>query len=519
MIRPSSRIELERGDAKQRSSVSGSGAGSSVACRHLRILLWILVAMGPLAFLGLLYLGAIPDPSLGGSVFHFYMVTTISAIVFTLAVVMRVAAGQLRDPRALFLSLAYLTISGIFLVHALTTPGVLVGMNPWVGFSSGLSPLLGAMFLVLSTIYWSPRVRAAIVDWQGWITVAWGSVLVLFAAGALFTAARERYPGGLPDALIGPAAGNLLIAATSAMLVVVIGRYVWIYRSSRSPLVTGILVSSLFLAQSQVSIIFAPIWQVSWWTYHVLLLAGFGAALVTLYVEYRRSGSVQGVVGGLLLRDSMTQLQRGYTDVIVALIEAVEAKDPYTRGHTQRVAELSQLIAQDLGLNRREQGVLHQAAVLHDIGKIGIPDAVLNKPGGLCEAEFEIIKEHPVRGYRMIRHVKSLRQQAEGVRHHHERLDGSGYPDGLRGDGIPFIARIIAVADVFDALTSERPYRRAYSVDEALEIIRQESGVKLDAACTAALMRAVPVWQGRSTRPDSRVRQLTNPVMASGVNT
>jgi putative nucleotidyltransferase with HDIG domain len=177
--------------------------------------------------------------------------------------------------------------------------------------------------------------------------------------------------------------------------------------------------------------------------------------------------------------------------VIVALGGAVEAKDPYTRGHTLRVAELAVRIGQELRLSPERLRVLNRAALLHDIGKIGVPDTILNKPAKLTEDEYAIIKEHPVRGYGMIKHVKSLQRELGGVRHHHERLDGSGYPDGLKGDAIPLDARIIAVADVFDALTSPRPYRDAWPRERALALIDSEAGSKLDARCVHALHAAL----------------------------
>ncbi len=194
---------------------------------------------------------------------------------------------------------------------------------------------------------------------------------------------------------------------------------------------------------------------------------------------------------------------------IVALVEAVEAKDPYTRGHTQRVADLAVLIGQEIGYSSQQLKVLNQAAMLHDIGKIGIPDSVLNKPGRLTDAEFSIVKEHPVRSHRIIQQARSLQREIPGVRHHHERLDGTGYPDGLQGDAIPMDARVIAVADVFDALTSARPYREAWSVERALEIIDQEAGAKLDLRCVAALRRVLPVWAGHA-RQYARASQPTH---------
>ncbi len=192
---------------------------------------------------------------------------------------------------------------------------------------------------------------------------------------------------------------------------------------------------------------------------------------------------------GVLLRDTIRQLEHGYAEVIVALVAAVEAKDPYTRGHTQRIAELSTLIGQELGLSQDELQVINQSAILHDIGKIGVPDAILNKPGALTVAEFALIKEHPVRGYEIVKGVHSLKRELGGIRWHHERLDGSGYPDQLKGAAIPLIARIIAVADVYDALTTLRSYRTATTPAEALAILRADAGIKLDATVIAALER------------------------------
>lgn len=463
---------------------------------------------GPLLLLSMFESGHVHNPSLAGPVFHFYIVSATSFIVLVLAVLMRIAAGHLNDHRALFLSLAFISISGVFLVHALTTPAVLVpSMNPWVGFSSRLSPFLGAVFLVASTISWSPRMRAKIVRRKRAITGVLVAILVGYGSFALATAFRESDLGGNAGVLTGDVVSYSLSAVTVAMLTMVIARYTMTYRSSPTPLVVGILVSSILLAQSKVSMTVSEIWHAAWWEYHVLMLVGFCVALGGLLWEFSGARSLRGAVGGLLLRDTLSQVQRGYTDVIVALIEAIEAKDPYTRGHTQQVSELSMLIAQRLGLGDDDQRVLNQAALLHDIGKIGIPDAVLNKPGKLTDDEFAMIKEHPVRGFRMIQHVRSLQRETDGVRYHHERLDGSGYPDGLVDDEIPLIARIIAVADVFDALTSARPYRRAFSFDEAIEVVKSERGTRLDADCVDALLESLPVW---SHRTGSALRRTTN---------
>jgi HD-GYP domain-containing protein (c-di-GMP phosphodiesterase class II) len=231
------------------------------------------------------------------------------------------------------------------------------------------------------------------------------------------------------------------------------------------------------------------------------MLAAFVVVVVGLAMEYKQSGSLDGVVAGLLVRNTIDQLQRGYTEVIVALVNAVEAKDIYTRGHTQRVTDLAVQIGEEMRIAPDRLRILSQAAMLHDIGKIGVPDSILNKTGPLTDAEYEVVKEHPVRGHAIIKEVRSLQPALGGIRHHHERVDGSGYPDGLVGDTIPLEARIIATADVFDALTSARSYRDAWPVSRALEVIQSEAGHGLDPVCVAALGRVLAREQGAVALP------------------
>jgi len=161
------------------------------------------------------------------------------------------------------------------------------------------------------------------------------------------------------------------------------------------------------------------------------------------------------------------------------LSEALEARDLRVHGHSKRVARHAQMICERLDLPRRDTARIRAAAAVHDVGKIETPRAILNKPGPLTDPEFELIKDHAARGGEMVATVGDDELTAI-VRHHHERLDGGGYPDGLSGDRIPLGARVIAVADTFDAMTSGRPYRPALSHEQALDILRREAGIQLD---------------------------------------
>ncbi|MCX7729995.1 MAG: HD-GYP domain-containing protein [Candidatus Caldatribacterium sp.] len=183
--------------------------------------------------------------------------------------------------------------------------------------------------------------------------------------------------------------------------------------------------------------------------------------------------------------------KRMHLELLRALTAAVDAKDPYTRGHSARVAKLALRIADHLRLSGKQKEIVEYAAILHDVGKIGITDVILSKPGRLSPEEYRVVQEHPLIGYRIVKDVNFLHQVAEVILSHHERCNGRGYPHGKCKEEIPLEARIVAVADVFDALTSERPYRRAYTVEEALTIMENEEEGHFDPEVLAVLRNIV----------------------------
>jgi putative two-component system response regulator len=162
--------------------------------------------------------------------------------------------------------------------------------------------------------------------------------------------------------------------------------------------------------------------------------------------------------------------------VIYAFARAVEAKDPYTEGHTERVTAYALSLAERIGLNDLERAALKRGAILHDVGKIGVPDDILRKPGPLTPEEFDRIRQHPIQGVTILEPLQSVRDALPVIRWHHERMDGSGYPDGLTGDQIPVMVRIMTIADVYDALTTRRPYHEALSPEEGMRILREGAG-------------------------------------------
>jgi len=219
--------------------------------------------------------------------------------------------------------------------------------------------------------------------------------------------------------------------------------------------------------------------------------APMGFLMAVIYVQTGVLGILLFFLPLLLARRSFelyTKMRKMYLETIRALAAAIDAKDPYTKGHSERVAQLSVALAQDLHLSDRDIENIEYTALLHDIGKIGIDDRILGKSSELSNEEFKKIKEHPIIGANIIEPVDFLKNSYEAIYHHHERYNGGGYPDGLKEKDIPLCARIIGVADAYDAMGSDRPYRKKLSKEKILKEFAEQSGKQFDPQIVNALM-------------------------------
>ncbi len=187
----------------------------------------------------------------------------------------------------------------------------------------------------------------------------------------------------------------------------------------------------------------------------------------------------------------MGELERLLIDTIRAIAATIDAKDGYTHRHSERVAALSRRVAAEIGMSAAEQDTAELSALLHDVGKIAVPDSILNKPGRLTPEEFAEMKKHPVHGARILANIQSpaIKAVVPGVEYHHERWDGSGYPEGRKGEAIPLLGRLLGVADFLDALTSQRSYRRPVTLQEAVQLVIEGSGTHFDPAIVEAVVR------------------------------
>jgi len=205
------------------------------------------------------------------------------------------------------------------------------------------------------------------------------------------------------------------------------------------------------------------------------------------------------------LRKITELLEKTHLEMVIAFSEALDAKDQYTAGHSRRVMEYSIAIAQRMKLSENEIERLKKSALLHDIGKIGIPDVVLHKKTKLTEDEFAVIKSHPEIGATILKSIKSFKDFVPSVYHHHERYDGKGYPQGIQGEKIPLHARIIAVADSFDAMTSNRPYRDAFLLEAALSELEKNRGIQFDPYIAGVFLKIfedTPYYFSRYIEPE-----------------
>ena len=205
--------------------------------------------------------------------------------------------------------------------------------------------------------------------------------------------------------------------------------------------------------------------------------------LVSILLIYRRNETIIRVQ-----ERHRKELEDFTNSIIDAFAVCIDGKDSYTNGHSLRVAQYTRMLAQKLGENEETVQKFYNIALLHDIGKIGIPDDILNKPGKLTDEEFEMIKTHPYRGFEILKKVTTQKELADGARYHHERFDGKGYPSRILGNKIPNVARIISVADAFDAMSSTRPYRKKMPMDAIVKEIKDCSGSQFDPQVVKAFL-------------------------------
>jgi hypothetical protein len=432
---------------------------------------------------------------------HFYIVSAISIVAALIAAALAVATVQIGLYRVLFLCLGFMSLCAIFAVHGLTTPGIIVPnlfaeySGSAVAISAYLSLAIPAFFFAVSYAPGLARLESRLPFWPaGWLVLIVLIGLIVYAGVAIY---RTWLIAALP--LSSPPYSTGLAILSIALYFFAALRQARSYRRARLVSQAFLLAAFVLLADAAAAMVVFPTWTAGWWYYHLLMLIAVGLALNALVVEHSRARSLRSVIETALELEVSVDVEELDFEVIAALVAAVEVKDRETQGHNRRVAQLCVQVGRQLGMSATELRVLARTGLLHDVGKLGIPDAILEKHGPLDEAESAVMKTHPEIGVAILKRGGHFKRELLGVLYHHERMDGSGYPHGLVADAIPIEARIVAVADTYDVLTTDRPYRRACGGREARGVIQDEAGTHLDPHVVVALMRALDRQETRSS--------------------
>lgn len=427
---------------------------------------------------------------------HLVIVGLMAGLALVLAVQTARSAVRTGTGSAVVLAAGCLVVGVLMLGHGLLTPGVLgQERNSWIGRLAYLAITGFASSLVLASAPDAPWCRAA-GRWPRLVLGTIGTALAAVTAALVTDPTRWHGAAPIPD----ERTFQWIVVVVDVAVFAIVGRRHWRRWILGGDLVQFVLaMAPAFAAAASLSLRFGTLWHLSWWDYHGFLLAGFGGIVWVV----RRSGrtadgrgqdAIDQAIEAAFADDPLHHIERGYPRALRTLIQAVEIKDTYTAGHSSRTARLAVELATELNLPPSAVRAITRGAYLHDLGKIGVPDAILNKPDRLDEIEWMVIRTHPTLGYELARQAPSLEEALDVILHHHERFDGGGYPAGLAGTAIPLSARVVAVADVYDALTSDRAYRPGAAPAEALAHIKAGAGSHFDPLVVRALVRCATRW-------------------------
>jgi HD-GYP domain-containing protein (c-di-GMP phosphodiesterase class II) len=448
---------------------------------------WGLVLAAPMLFFAVMLASPAQDARWIQPTFHFWVVSGTALAAFVACALVVGMTESLRESRLLFLGLAFMSIAAVFAVHGLDTPGHIHDvLHPELAISSWLSIFAASVFVALSVID-LPEGAEEWLKENG--TLVFGGATALLG---LYIGLSQATPGWLGWVPAGDRNVQLASSAlTFGMLAFSAWRYFQAFLFARLLSQWAMVCLMLLLMEVQVSMTWGRMWQYSWWLYHGTYALSFVVLFGAWAVEWRRAGSIRVIAEALSMRDAVAQLNHGYERPIADLVDAIEWKDVYTLGHVRRVATYAVMIGRELGMSSHDMRSLALGAQMHDVGKIGVPDRILTKPSRLTDDEFEVIKQHVGRGYEIALSVKALHDAVDAIRYHHERWDGTGYPTGLAGEDIPLNARIVAVADAFDAMTSGRVYQPAVTKDDAFAELRRCAGSHFDPQVVNAFGSAI----------------------------
>ena len=416
---------------------------------------------------------------------HFWPVVTAAGTAAVVAAGITAAGVRARDGRMILLGTAFSTTTALLMVHGFATPGVVVGMNGVIALAGGASLPVGSVLLALTALpgLRRPRRIAPLLVLQGVLAVG---VLSLGAAALAFPSLVPMVPqAGSPPALF-------LLAVGIGCLLILAHRAVRTHALTHRPADLLVVAGCAWLGVALYAQLVMGPGNVAFYGGHALEIGGIALIGIPTVLDLARVGASRPLVGDLSATELVAAEEAYLGTRIRALLVLLADRDASTEEHTRRVALLAARIGEELKLPASLRRDLAVGGLLHDVGKLSVPLEILQKPGPLDDGEFAEIRKHPEAGRKLLDELGGFPDTVRRlVSDHHERLDGTGYPNGLRDDALPIETRILAVCDVYDALVSDRVYRAAWTPERALALLQEESGTGYDPAVVAALERIV----------------------------
>jgi putative nucleotidyltransferase with HDIG domain len=411
---------------------------------------------------------------------HLVVMVPITAIAAAASAALMIGGLRRADTRAVVAGGAFAAMTLLLTIHAVTTPGVIFGDNGVVAITGGLALPTGGTIMAVAAL---PAMR----DPRHVRTVAYalGAFLdVVLALAVLALVFPDRVPA-VPGYDSPEAIATLVVGI--GLYGVVAERAVRTFTLTRRRADLLVVVGTVWLGFALIPSLMCDPWTWGWWLSHALEVAGAALVGIPVALDVHRGRPSSPLAGDLPAAALVAEEEAFLGARVRVLLARLAEKDPSTEQHTRRVAEWAVRIGEALGLSPGRLRELAIAGLLHDIGKLSTPDAILGKPGALSDEEFAVVRRHPVAGDALLAELGYPARIRRGVRGHHERLDGSGYPDGLAGDALDLETRILAVADVWDALVSPRVYRSAWPPERAMTVLVQGIGTEFDPRCVRAL--------------------------------
>jgi putative nucleotidyltransferase with HDIG domain len=416
---------------------------------------------------------------------HFGVGLAGAGLAAVAAATLTLAGRRSVDGRAMLLGTAFSTMTALLGVHAMATPGVLIGPNGVIAFAGGLGIPVGTALLALTAVPALRRTRNVkpLMILQ---VVLGGTVLGLAAIALSFPSVVPQVPTAGSDA------AYALLACGLSFCVLLTHRATRTFWLSRRPADLLVAVGCIWLGVALVATLVIGPMTLGYYLGHGLELAAVGMIAIPAARDIARTGASFPLVGDLSATDLVASEEAYLGPRVRALMVRLAERDGSTEEHTRRVAILAAQVGEELKLPATTRRHLAVGGLLHDIGKLSVPLEILRKPSGLTDEEYAAIKRHPEAGRRLLEELGGFSPTVlDLVSDHHERLDGRGYPRGLTEEELPLHTRILTVCDVYDALVSDRVYRAAWTPERAFELLRDDAGSAFDERCVEALARVL----------------------------